>query len=311
MFGLLPSGEASHISGEVDSVFIFITVIGLFFFILTQGCLIYFAWRYRRKKSEEERETPYITGNLMLETLWSVIPSLLLVAMFYYGYVVYKEIRTAPAGAMEIAVTAKQWLWQFKYPDGKQQVNEVRVPVGKPVKFVMTSSDVIHSFFLPAFRIKQDVLPGRYTYLWVQPLEEGKYDIFCAEYCGTGHSVMRAVMVVMGQEDYEHWIAQEEKPETLSLAKKGEELVEHSGCLACHSIDGTAKIGPTLKGLYGRKVALSDGTSVTADDNYIRDSILDPGHEIVKGFQPIMPTFKGVLKDEDITAIIAYIKTLK
>ncbi len=303
--------EVSHIAGQVDSVFIFITVIGLFFFLLTQGCLIYFAVRYRRKKREEEAETPYITGNFLLETVWVVIPSLLILAIFYYGYVVFMEIRTPPAGATEIVVTAKQWLYQFKYPDGRQEINQVRVPVGKPVKFVMTSQDVLHGFFLPAFRVMQDILPNRYTFLWVQPQKEGKYDIYCTQYCGTGHSVMRATMVVMGAKEYQEWLVEEKKEKVESLSEKGEELVEKSGCLACHSLDGAVKVGPTLKGLYGHKVSLADGTSVVADDNYIRESILDPNAKIVKGFPPVMPTFKGILKDDDITAIIAYIKTLK
>ena len=311
MSGFLHLDEVSHIAGQVDGVFIFITVVGLFFFLLTQGCLIYFALRYRRKKKEEEAETPYITGNFMLETAWVVIPSLLILAIFYYGYVVFMEIRTPPAGAPEIVVTAKQWLYQFKYPDGRQEINQVRVPVGKPVKFVMTSQDVLHGFFLPSFRVMQDILPGRYTYLWVQPLKEGTYDIYCTQYCGTGHSEMRATLVVMGTKEYQEWLAGEKEAEAKPLTERGEELLEHSGCLACHSIDGTAKIGPTLKGIYGHRVTLSDGTTVTADDNYIRESILEPNAKIVKGFPPIMPTFKGTLKDDEITAVIAYLKTVK
>jgi cytochrome c oxidase subunit 2 len=311
MAGFLHLNEVSHIAGQVDGVFIFITVVGLFFFLLTQGCLIFFALHYRRKKKETETETPYITGNMMLETVWIVIPSLLILAIFYYGYVVFMEIRTPPAGAPEIAVTAKQWLYQFKYPDGRQEVNQVRVPVGKPVKFVMTSQDVLHGFFLPSFRVMQDIVPGRYTYLWVQPLKEGKYDIYCTQYCGTGHSEMRATLVVMATKEYREWLAGEKAAEAKPRTEKGEELLEHAGCLTCHTIDGTAKIGPTLKGLYGHSVTLSDGSTVTADDNYIRESILEPNAKIVKGFPPIMPTFKGTLKDEDITAVIAYLKTLK
>jgi cytochrome c oxidase subunit 2 len=224
---------------------------------------------------------------------------------------VFRDIRTVPADAMEINVTARQWLYQFTYPDGRKTLNEVRVPVGKPVKFLMKSADVIHGFYLPSFRVKQDILPGSYTYLWVLPEKEGRFDIYCTQYCGTGHSTMRAALVVMGREEYEHWAKQEEKPETLSLPEKGKELMEHSGCLACHSLDGTPKVGPSLKGLYGRKVALSDGKTVTADEDYIRESILDPNAKIVKGFQPVMPTFRGLLKDEEITAIIAYLKTVK
>lgn len=305
------NNAVSGIAAQVDGVFLFITLVGLFFFVLTQGCLIYFAVRYRRKRGSEPAETPYITGSHLLETICVVIPSFAVLAIFIYGYLVYRDIRTPPADAVEIQVTARQWLYQFTYPDGRTAVNEVRVPVGKPVKFLMKSADVLHGFYLPDFRVKQDILPGAYTYLWLQPEKEGRYDIFCTQYCGTGHSVMRAVMIVMGREDYEHWARQEEKPETLSLPKKGEELMEHSGCLACHSLDGTPKVGPTLKGLFGRKVVLSDGKSLIADESYIRESILEPNAKLVQGFPPVMPTFQGILKEDDITAIIAYLKTVK
>lgn len=301
----------SGIAAQVDGVFLFITLVGLFFFLLTQGLLIYFAWRYRRKKREEPAETPHITGSHLLETICVVIPSIAVLAIFIYGYLVYRDIRTPPADAVEIQVTARQWLYLFTYADGRTAVNEVRVPLGKPVKFLMKSADVIHGFYLPDFRVKMDILPGSYTFLWVQPEKAGKYEIYCSEYCGTGHSVMRAVMIVMGREEYEHWAKREEKTETLSLSEKGEELVEHSGCLACHSLDGTPKIGPTLKGLFGRKVILADGKSVVADESYIRESLLDPNARLVQGFPPVMPTFQGSLKDEDITAIIAYLKTVK
>jgi cytochrome c oxidase subunit 2 len=311
MLRFLRLNEVSHIAGQVDSVFIFITAIGLFFFLLTQGFLIYFALRYRRRKKEEEAETPYITGNFMLETIWVVIPSLLILAIFYYGYVVFMEIRTPPADAEEIVVTAKQWLYQFKYPDGRQEINQVRVPVGKAVKFVMTSQDVLHGFYLPSFRVMQDILPGRYTYLWVRPLKEGKYDIYCTQYCGTGHSLMRATMVVMGTKEYREWLAGEKKEKAEPLSEQGEELVEKSGCLACHTTDGKPKIGPTFKGLFGSTVQFTDGTSAVADETYIRNYILEPNVRVIKGFPPIMPTFKGILKDDDITAIIAYLKTVK
>jgi cytochrome c oxidase subunit II len=304
-------GEVSRIAGQVDGVFLFITLMGLIFFVITQGFLIYFAVKYRRKKREEPGETPYITGNHWLEAVWIVIPSLVVLVIFFYGYAVFHDIRTPPPNAVEIQVTARQWLYQFTYPDGRTAINEVRVPVGKPVKFLMKSADVLHGFYLPDFRVKQDILPGNYTYLWVQPEKEGRYDIFCTQYCGTGHSTMRAVLIVMSPEDYEHWAKQEEKPENLSLTKQGQEVVEHSGCLACHSLDGTAKIGPTLKGVFGRTVTLSDGKTVVANEDYLRESIVNPGAKIVKGFPPIMPTFQGVLKDDEITAVIAYLKTLK
>lgn len=304
--------RVGHLAEEVDSVFIFIFFVGLFFFLLTQGALIWFAIRYRRKKRAEEAETPFITGNRLLEAVWVVIPSLLLLAIFTYGYLVFRDIRTPPPGAAEINVTAKQWLYVFKYPDGRTAVNELRVPVGKPVKFIMTSTDVIHGFYLPEFRVKQDILPGRYTYLWLQPEKTGRYDIYCTQYCGTGHSTMRAVMIVMNEQEYEEWAAgKEEKGEAEPLWEKGKELAEKSGCLTCHSTDGSTKVGPTWKGLFGRTTTFTDNTSATADEQYIRDYILTPNVKVIKGFPPAMPSFKGQLSDDDITAIIAYIKTLK
>jgi cytochrome c oxidase subunit 2 len=308
---LLHLHEVSRVAGEIDNVFIFILLLGLFFFIVTQGCLIYFAFKYRGKRTDVSRETPYITGSHLLEAVWIVIPSICLLAIFLYGFAVFRNIRTPPADSMEINVTAEQWLYKFKYPDGRTEVNEVRVPVGKPVKFIMTSADVIHGFYLPAFRVKQDILPGSYTYLWVQPQKVGEYEIFCTQYCGTGHSTMRAELVVMNGKDYQKWFAGVKTGKAEPLWKRGEEVVEHSGCLSCHTIDGTVKVGPTFKGLYGHQVVLSDGTTANVDDNYIRESILDPNAKIVKGFPPVMPTFKETLKDEDIAAVIAYIKTLK
>ncbi len=307
-------GEAySHIAGEIDSVFIFITLVGLFFFVVTQGCLIYFAIKYRRDKLDPNAETPYITDNKLLETIWIVIPSILILAIFTYGFLVFRDFRTSPVGAEEINVTASQWLYKFKYPDGSTQVNEVRVPVNKPVKFIMTATDVIHGFYLPDFRVKQDILPGAYTTLWVQPKITGSFIILCTQYCGVGHSTMRAQMIVMKQEEYDAWARHEgaEAAGAVSHADKGHEIMEQSGCLSCHTVDGTPKIGPTFKGLYNRKTSLSDGSMVVADEDYIKESIFDPGARVVKEFQPIIPTYKGTLKDEDITAIIAYIKTLK
>ncbi len=304
--------RVGHLAEEVDSVFIFIFLVGLFFFLVTQGSLIYFAIRYRKRKQEKEASTPYITGNRFLEIVWVVIPSFLLLAIFIYGYLVFRDIRTPPPGAAEINVTAKQWLYVFKYPDGRTAINELHVPVGKPVKFIMTSADVIHGFYLPEFRVKQDILPGSYTYLWLQPEKTGRYDIYCTQYCGTGHSTMRAVMVVMEEHEYREWLAGRGKEGGAEpLWEKGKALAEKSGCLTCHSIDGTPKVGPTWKGLFGRTTTFTDNSSATADEQYIRDYILTPNVKVIKGFPPAMPSFKGQLSDDDITAIIAYIKTLK
>ena len=309
----LNSGEASLASHDVDAVFIFILVIAGFFFILTQGLLIYFAVRYRRKKGEQV-PTPYITGNQALEIVWIVIPSLLLVGIFAYGLVVFLRMRTPLPGAVEVQVTASQFQWSFKYPDGRTSANELRLALGKPVKLIMTSRDVIHGFFIPDYRQKQDVLPGRYTYLWLLPKRVGTFDIYCSQYCGTGHSLMRGTLIVMPQAEYQSWEQGEQKKlqaGTQSPAGKGKALFESAGCPGCHSIDGSAKVGPTLKGLFGSKVELADGKAVQADEEYLRESIVDPNAKVVKGFQPIMPTFKATLKDEEVAAVVAYLKTLK
>jgi cytochrome c oxidase subunit 2 len=303
-------GAVSKVAGQVDSVFLFIVGITLFFFFLTQGALIWFAFRYRRRASQDEA-TPSITGNRLLETIWVVVPSILVVAIFTYGWVVFRDIRNAPAGAAEIGVVARQWLYEFRYPDGRKSVNEVRVPLGKPVRFVMTSSDVIHGFYLPAFRIKQDIVPGRYADLWLQPEKTGAFDIYCTQYCGTGHSTMRATMIVMAPADYAKWLVEGEKSAEAPPWRKGKALVERFGCLGCHSLDGVDRIAPTFKGLFGRKVEMSDGKAYVADESYLRESIVDPLAKVVKGFDPVMPTYRGTLKDEDIDEIVAYLKTVR
>jgi len=309
---VIPFGAASKIAGEVDSVYVFITAIAVFFFLVTQGLLIYFAIKYRRRKGQEV-ETPYITSNRVLEGIWIAIPTLLVMAIFAYGYKVYEDMRTPLPGATEINVTAKQWLYEFKYPDGRVAINELRASVGEPVQLTMTSTDVIHGFFIPEYRIKQDILPGRYTYLWFQPDRPGTFDVYCTQYCGAGHSEMKAKLIVMSEDGYRQWEAgqAEAHEKTVPLAEKGKTIVERSGCLACHTVDGRALVGPTLKGLYGSRVMLDDGSTVTADEDYLKESLLLPNAKVVKGYKPLMPTFKGMLSDEDITAVIAYMKTVK
>lgn len=307
-----PLGAASKIAFEVDSVYLFITGIALFFFIVTQGALIYFAFRYRRKKGAEDVETPYITSNKVLEGVWVAIPTILVMSIFIYGYMVWEDMRTPLPDAQEIHVTARQWLFKFTYPDGRETVNDLRIPAGQAVKLTMTSEDVIHAFFVPELREKMDILPGRYTYLWFKPERIGTYTIYCTQYCGVGHSQMTATLYVMEPHEYQEWAAKqvEEAEKTMPLAQKGKNLIEQSGCLACHSTDGAIKVGPSFKDLFGSSVRLSDGRTVMADADYIRESVLDPGAKIVAGFKNLMPTFRGILKDDDITAIIAYMQTL-
>lgn len=310
---ILKASEVSLASHDVDAVFIFILVIAGFFFVLTQGLLIYFAIRYRKKKGVEEA-TPYITGNHALEVVWIVIPSLLLVAIFVYGLTVFIKMRTPLPNAAEIQVTASQFTWSFKYPDGRSVANELRLPLGQPVKLIMISRDVIHGFFIPAYRQKQDVLPGSYTYLWLLPKQAGTYDIYCSQYCGTGHSLMRATLIVMPQPQYQAWVAAEQQKQQAgaqSPAERGKALFESAGCGGCHSIDGSPKVGPTLKGIFGSRVTLTTGQSVVADEEYLRESLEEPNEQVVQGFQPIMPSFRGSLKQDEIAALIAYMKTLK
>lgn len=300
----------SRTASQVDALFYFIAGVSLFFFLLVEGLLIYFAVKYRRRKGEEAVATSDVHSNVVLETIWIVIPSLVVVAFFYYGYVVFRDIHAPLPGATDIQVVGRQFLFQFRYPDGSAAINEVRVPVGKPVKLILSSEDVIHSFYVPAFRVKQDMVPGQYTYLWLEPQKTGTYDIYCAEYCGVGHSTMRAALVVMSGEDYAAWAAGKEEEAAVPLAERGKQLVERFGCLGCHSLDGTAKVGPTFLGLYGRRVTLEDGRELTADEEYIRESLVDPGAGIAKGFPNVMPTFRTTLSADDIGAIVAYLKSL-
>ncbi len=304
-------GEAaSRTTGQVDALFLFIAGISLFFFLLVEGLLIFFAIRYRRRKGAGAVETPDIRGNLFLETVWIVIPSIVVLAFFYYGFIVFRDIRAPVPGATDIHVVGRQWLFEFRYPDGSSSINELRLPVGRPVKLILSSDDVIHSFYIPSYRLKQDMVPGQYTTLYLHPDKAGTYEILCAEYCGVGHSVMRASMIVMEPDAYARW--QKEKPaaESGSLAGQGRKLVEKSGCLGCHAVGGEKKTGPGFGALFGRKVLLADGTSVTADEEYLRESILDPMAKVVKGYPAVMPTFKGTLSPEDVTAIVAYLKSL-
>lgn len=304
---------ASSFAGRVDAVLWFITIISLIFFVLISALLVYFAWKYRRK--QEDEETPYITGSVLFEALWTVIPSILLFVIFAYGFVVYRDMRTPPKEASEINVIAKQWIWQFQYTNGKTSVNELFLQQNRPVKLVMKSDDVIHDLFVPAFRAKMDILGNIYTYQWFTPTEVGVYDFYCAEYCGTGHSAMLGKVFVLSPEAYQRWESGDaEKKEAvagLSPVDQGKQLYAQRGCNACHTVDGGPGIAPTFKGLFGRQEALQSGGEVTADENYIRESILEPQAKIVQGFPPVMPSFKGILNDQEISAVIAYLKTLQ
>ena len=309
-------GAASGQAGRVDALFIMIAVIGGFFFFLTQGLLIYFAVKYRRRRPDRDNETPSITGNPLLEVLWILIPSLVVVVIFYYGWRVYTDLRVPQAGATEVYVNARQWMYEVRYPDGRTAINEIRVPQGKPVKFILSASDVIHGFYLPDFRIKMDMIPGRITTLWMQPDRPGRYQIFCTVYCGTGHSNMLAQLIVMPPHEYSEWVEHrgrdgtgEEEHEPVAV--RGERIVKNAGCLNCHAIEGKEKIGPNFRGVYGSKVPLEGGQSVTADEEYLRESIVEPGARLVKGYPNVMPTYKTSMPPDDVRAAVEYLKTLK
>jgi cytochrome c oxidase subunit II len=304
-FPLFPE-QASTMAARVDALFYFLVAVTVFFAALIFFMIVVFAVKYRRR-SEDERPRP-IEGNFWLEILWSAIPLGLTMVMFVWGAIIYFDIYNPPDDALEISVVGRQWMWKAQHPTGQSEINELHVPVGQAVKLTMTSEDVIHDVFLPAFRVKQDVLPGRYTTLWFQATKAGEYPLFCSQYCGTQHSGMVGRVVVLEPAEFEKWLSG--GATGLSMIDQGASLFKRFGCETCHGAGGTSQ-GPTLAGLFGKTVKLQGGTTVTADENYIRESILDPRAKIVAGYQPIMPTFKGLVSEEGLLQLIAYIKSLE
>ena len=290
-------------ASRVDALYIFLLIVTGMMALLVFVCLIYFAARYRYRPGVRAEQ---IEGSTPLEITWSTIPFLIFLVIFAWGAVVYFKERTPPADSTEVYVVAKQWMWKLEHAEGQREINELHVPVGRDVKLIMTSQDVIHSFFIPAFRIKQDVLPGRYTVAWFRATKPGTYHLFCAEYCGTQHSGMVGSIVVLEPAQYEAWI---NGGSTGPLSATGEKIFSELGCVTCHRSDIQGR-GPNLHGVFGKPVRLEDGRTVTADENYLRECILDPGAKRVKGFQPIMPTFQGLVSEEQVNALVAYIKSI-
>jgi cytochrome c oxidase subunit 2 len=302
------SGAASTIATKVDSAFLFILVICVLMLVLITFLMVFFVIKYRRDKNPIPTN---IEGNFLLEVVWTVVPTILVIAMFYYGWIGYREMVTIPEDAMAVKVTAQMWSWSFEYENGTQS-NELAVPINKPVKLELFSRDVLHSFYVPAFRVKKDVVPGIRNTLWFTADEEGTYDVLCAEYCGLRHSAMLSQVVVMAQDQFASWMAGKVAPEAAQPA--GRELMESSGCLGCHSLDGSRIVGPTLKGIFGRKGrVVTDGAErdVVVDEDYLRRSMLKPNSDVVVGYPPIMPSQEEILSDEQIDAIIKYLKTLQ
>ncbi len=305
----LPSAVSTS-AGDFDSLFNFILYASLAFFLIVATGVIVFVFRYRRRG--KAGLTSGKDHSLGLEITWTVIPVILMMIVFVWGFRAYMRLYIVPHGALEIKVTAQRWFWTFDHPGGATAVNELVVPVGKPIKLLMSSTDVIHGFFVPNFRLKQDVLPNRYTETWFQATREGIFPLYCSEYCGKGHSEMLGSIRVVSDSAYQAWVdAGARLGEGLSLEAYGAQLYSSKACVTCHALDGSVKTGPSFRNLYGSEVLLQTGAKVTADENYIRESILDPKAKVVNGFQPVMPTYQNVLKSRQIDALIAYIKTLK
>ena len=306
---IMPS-QASTLAPDIDNLFWFITAVSAFFFVLITALMLIFVKRYRRRSENEI--TPHITHNQKLEIAWSVIPLFILIGIFFWGFNGYMRAQIAPANSIEIQVRAKKWGWEFEYPDGMRTLNEFHVPVNRPVRLVMNSEDVLHSFFVPTFRVKMDVLPRRYTELWFQATQAGTHQVFCTEYCGKGHSDMLAKVHVDDEAAYQKWLVEgDESMKTMPLPELGQITYENAGCATCHSLDGTRRDGPSWKGIFGQTRNFNDGTSAVVDENYIRQSILEPNAKVVQGFEPVMPTFKGLLRDRQVLGVIEYIKQLK
>lgn len=299
--------QKSTLAADTDALFHFINYSGAILLLGIVAVIIYCIIVYKRKS--EDDVTPEIHHNNPLEITWSVIPLILVLVVFSWGFKGFLNHRVAPDDAYEIHVKGKKWLWEFSYDNGVTTLNELHVPAGRPVKLIMSSDDVLHSFFIPDYRVKHDVVPGRYTSLWFEVLEPGESVIFCTEYCGDGHSDMMASAIAHEQADFVKWLDSGLKPpEGVPLAEYGEQMYQKSNCWTCHSLDGSKKIGPTFQGIYGRVEQLADGSTITVDENYIRESILEPNAKVVSGYQPVMPSYKGTLKDFQIDALVEFLK---
>jgi cytochrome c oxidase subunit 2 len=299
--------SASTVSWKVDALFFYLSGVTLFFTLLISGTLIFFVIRYRRR-------TPYeiprpIAGSHKLETVWTVIPFVIAMTMFGWAATIFFEQYRAPQNAIEVYVVGKQWMWKLQHATGQREINQLHVPVGRKVKLIMTSEDVIHDFFVPAFRMKTDVVPGMYTVLWFEATKTGTFHLFCAEYCGMNHSGMIGSVVVMEPRDFDNWLSGNTGATTPAAA--GQQLYQTLGCASCHGANGEGGRGPTLIGVFGKQTPLASGGTVTADEAYLRESIINPQAKLVAGFGPIMPTFQGQVSEDQLVQLLAFIKSLQ
>jgi cytochrome c oxidase subunit 2 len=300
---------ATGLSGRVvDNVFLYILVICVFLLGLITFLMVYFVIRYRRGKHPQPAD---IEGSTWLEVTWTVIPTLIVLTMFYYGLTGFEFLKKVPEGAMMVKVIARQWSWLFEYENGVKDT-ELKVPVGKPVKLTLTSLDVIHGFYAPAFRIKQDAVPGMETYLWFQPTETGTFDVMCSQYCGLQHSHMLTKIMVLPEQGFTEWYQSKKQEVALKGPSPGSKLYQEKGCFACHSIDGSPRVGPTVKGLLGKtETVLRSGKeqTVVVNEAYVRNYILHPNVDVIKGYPPIMPQVQ--MTDAQVNEIVKYLETLK
>jgi cytochrome c oxidase subunit 2 len=296
--------RASTLAGRTDALMIFMLAVTGFFTIMIFILISIFAMRFRRARNPVATQ---IEGSNALEATWTLIPFGIFMIMFVWGAGIYMTWAQPPPDAEEVFVVGKQWMWKFQHPEGQREINQLHVPLGRAVRLTMISQDVIHGMFLPEFRVKQDVLPGRYTTTWFQTTKPGRYHIYCHEYCGTAHAGMIGEVVVMEPAAYQAWLSGGNAEG--SLASTGQKLFQQLGCTTCHRFDTQGR-GPNLVGLHGKPVLLDDGRTATADDNYIRESILNPGAKVVAGFKPIMPTFQGIVNEEQLLSLVAYVRSL-
>lgn len=299
--------SASTVSSKVDALYFYLSGVTLFFTLLISGVIVFFVIKYRRR-SPFEIPRP-IAGSHKLEMMWSVIPFIIAMSMFAWGAQIYFENSRPPKNANEIYVVGKQWMWKIQHSTGQREINELHVPVGRKIKLIMTAEDTIHDFFIPAFRIKADVLPGKYTTQWFEATKAGTYHLFCAEYCGMNHSGMIGSVIVMQPSEFDNWLSGNAGQQSPAVA--GQQLYQSLGCVSCHGANGEGGRGPGLVGLFGRKVDLTNGQSLTADESYVRESIENPQAKIVAGFGPIMPTFQGQVSPEQLIQLMSFIKSLQ
>ncbi len=318
MFNLIPFllEEASENAGRYDALFFGITAITGVFAVIVAVAIIALTLRYRRGQKVDRSNAPLY--GLTIEIIWTAVPLVAVMGMFVWSTTLFFSNKKEPANALQVYVVGKQWMWKIQHPEGRWEMNELHIPLNQPIKLTMTSEDVIHSFFIPAFRLKQDVFPGQYSTMWFKPTKAGTYNLFCAEFCGTNHSGMVGTVTVMPPADYQRWLSTGTYQP--SIAAQGEKLFRQFGCSGCHGAAASVR-APLLDGIYGNPVAVQiprgdvplervPATTLTADDRYIHDSILLPEREIAAGFKPIMPTYKDRLNEEQILQIIAYLKSL-